>query len=300
MNISSPDSASCCVLVVLLLLSAKWKGSTRSNIYHKMDKMYRHRWATFIIERLKNCLHNPILITCTPLSSLHKQSQQLERPLNSSTKSLCNQGISPREKRGWSSERRLIWEQFSCHVLYHLGDHMHPLSISEDVNKKVNTGPMKETTPRVQAQRIQSTTAEYMICVASTWRFLIEEALRQTVIIFALSRHSLWGQTHYEVQAERQRKVFLLSSTRDLCTSRLSSLSEWARSVWWSEMSLAFSGYYMYQTVRPHDRSFSLIRDAKRYYYWGQHSCHDCTKPRASCRRLQRGRRHTPRPFAQM
>lgn len=105
-----------------------------------------------------------------------------------------------------------------------------------------------------------------MIRVASTWRFLIEEALRQTVIIFALSHHSLWGQTHYEVQAERQRKVFLLSSTRDLYTSRLSSLSEWARSVWWSAMSLAFSGYYMYLTVWPHNRSSSLIQDAKRYY----------------------------------
>lgn len=45
---------------------------------------------------------------------------------------------------------RLIWEQLSCHVLHHRGDRMHPLGASEDVNKKVNAGPMKDITPWVQ------------------------------------------------------------------------------------------------------------------------------------------------------
>lgn len=52
------------------------------------------------MERLKDCLHNPTLITHNLLSSLHKQSQQLERALHFSTKSLSNQGISPREREG--------------------------------------------------------------------------------------------------------------------------------------------------------------------------------------------------------
>lgn len=86
---------------------------------------------------------------------------------------------------------RLIWEHLSCHVLHHHGDRMHPLDASEDV-KKINKRRTNERYyPLGAAWRIQSTTAEYMIRVASTWRFLIEEALRQTVIIFALSHHSL-------------------------------------------------------------------------------------------------------------
>lgn len=81
----------------------------------------------FIIERLKDFLHNPTLITQNPLSSLHKQSQKLERALNSSTKSLSNQGISPRELR----VRLSFGSSLGYHVVYHLGDHMPLLGVSE-------------------------------------------------------------------------------------------------------------------------------------------------------------------------
>ena len=78
----------------------------------QMDQMSRHSWTMFITERLKDRLHNPTLITHNPLSSPHKQSQQLERALNSSTQSLSNQGISPREKKGDEAQgATLIWER---------------------------------------------------------------------------------------------------------------------------------------------------------------------------------------------
>lgn len=147
--------------------------------------MFWHSWTAFIIERLKDCLHNPILITYNPLSSLHKQSQQLERALNSSTKSLSNQGISPTEKGDEAQGATLIWEQlglpcglspwWSCASAWCLWGCKHN---SRHRHKR-------KWHPWVQhgwsSQQQQTTWSVWYL----PGGFLIEKALRQKVIIVA-------------------------------------------------------------------------------------------------------------------
>lgn len=187
-----------------------------------MDKVFRHSWTRFIIERLKDCLHNPTLITHNPLSSRHKQSQQLERALNSSTQSLSNQGISPREKGDEAQGATLIWEWLGL-----------PCGLSpwwSCASAIVKTGVRKKTTSWVQ-NRWSSQQQRQHTC--SVWHlpggFLIEKALRQKVIIVAPEHSVIIHCEDTYIIKSRQRKVFLLSSAGDLCTWRLSSLSEWAR-----------------------------------------------------------------------
>lgn len=221
--------------------------------------MYRHSRTTFIIVRLKKWLYKPTLITHNPLSLLHKQSQLLERALNSSTKSLSNQGISPREKRGWSS---------GCDT--HLGAAPFPCGLSpwwshasawrlKGCKHSSKQEPMKKMTPWVQRrQRGQQQQSTW-----SVWRlpggFLMEKALRQKVIIFAPGSSVIIHCEDKHIIKSRQRGRGRCSYYHPQEIYALQGwvlLSEWARSVWWGGMSLAFSRYYMSWTAASQQKLF--------------------------------------------
>lgn len=144
-----------------------------------MDKMYQHSSTTFIKERLKDCLHNPTDYT-TPYHHCTNNLNSWRGPSTPAKKSLSNQGNSPREKGDEAQGETLIWEWLSCHVVYHLGDHVHPLSVCEGVNTIANTGI--KMTPWVQhrwsSQQQQNTWSWHL-----PGGFLLEKALRQKVII---------------------------------------------------------------------------------------------------------------------
>lgn len=83
-------------------------------------------------ERSKDCLHNPTLIIQNPLIIAQTIPTAGEGPqLQTQSHSVIR--ASPPERKGIKLRVQLIWEQLSCHVVYHLGDHVHPLGVSEGV-----------------------------------------------------------------------------------------------------------------------------------------------------------------------
>lgn len=117
---------------------------------------------------------------------------------------------SPPERNGMRLGAPLIWEQLSCRVVYHLGDHVHPLGVSEGNSEHRHE---KNMAPLDAAETKQSTTAEHMICVASAWRIPNRRSSQRKsnhCCTRTLSHHSLWGQTHYKVQAEAEEGILII------------------------------------------------------------------------------------------